>query len=175
MARVKRGVGRPRSTPAAAETGAEAGPSTRGKAAPRGRAQRGRGSRGGRPMNDANDWQVVSPGFKLEPPILRWATGRPRKLMLKASSHDKGSRLGIRKNKCKLCGGFGHVKRLCENPDQHEVLRMHDYDQVHDHRLYEIHDDHEVREMPQYHQALEMQDVKSRNCRHQLNPLHQRE
>ena len=44
MARAKRGVGRPHSSSAAAESG----PSTRGWAAPRGRGIRGRGGRGGR-------------------------------------------------------------------------------------------------------------------------------
>ena len=44
MARAKRGVGRPRTSSAAAESG----PSTRGRAVPRGRGIRGRGGRGGR-------------------------------------------------------------------------------------------------------------------------------
>ena len=71
------------------------------------------------PMVDVHDWEIVNPGFKLEPPILRRPPGRPRKLRIKAS-HEKGSRLGARRRKCKRCGGLGHIKRLCKNPVPHD-------------------------------------------------------
>ena len=33
-------------------------------------------------MRDPNDWDTVSPGFKLEPPIVRRSCGRPRNLKI---------------------------------------------------------------------------------------------
>ena len=67
------------------------------------------------PIADENDWEIVDPGFKLEPPVLRRPPGRPRKERTEAFT-AKGSRLGARKRKCKRCGGLGHIKRLCKNP-----------------------------------------------------------
>ena len=69
-------------------------------------------------MVDVHDWEIVNPGFKLEPPILRRPPGRPRKLRIKAC-HEKVSRLEARQRKCKRCGGLGHIKRLCKNPVPH--------------------------------------------------------
>ena len=76
------------------------------------------------PMADENDWEIVDPGFKLQPPVLRRPPGRPRKLRIEAST-DKGSRLGARKRKCKRCGRFGHIKRLCKNPVTHDIVPVH--------------------------------------------------
>ena len=36
-------------------------------------------------------------------------------------SHEKLSRLGASKTKCKWCIGFGHINRLCKNPIWHDL------------------------------------------------------
>ena len=125
-------------------------------------------------MRDPNDWDTVSPGFKLEPPIVRRSRGRPRNLKIRASqTHDKGSRLGVRNNKYKRCGGFGHIKRLCDGLVVHQVQKMqrkHKDDQVHDHEVQDIqpmHLDDEVHD----HLVQELHDVHEiLNCRHQVIP-----
>ena len=76
------------------------------------------------PMADENNWEIVDPGFKLQPPVLRRPPGRPRKLRIEAST-DKCPRLGARKRKCGRCGGFGHIKRLCKNPVPHDLVPVH--------------------------------------------------
>lgn len=65
-------------------------------------------------MRGHTKWKVVDQGFRLETPVLKRSPGRPRKRRFK-TSHEKGSRLGARKNKCKHCGGLGHIKRVCKN------------------------------------------------------------
>jgi hypothetical protein len=50
------------------------------------------------PMADESDWEIVNPGFKLEPPILRRPHGSPKKKMIEAS-YEKVPRLRSRKNK----------------------------------------------------------------------------
>ena len=48
------------------------------------------------PLTDLNDWEVVNPGFKLEPPILRKPPGRPKNKTIEGS-HEKVPRLGASK------------------------------------------------------------------------------
>ena len=113
-------------------------------------------------MRDPNDWDTVSSGFKLEPPIVRRSRGRPRNLKITTSqTQDKCSKLGVRNNKCKRCGGFGHIKRLYDSLVVHEVEEMqrkHEDDQVHDHEVQDtqlMHLDDQVHD----HLVQEIHDV----------------
>ena len=56
---------------------------------------------------------MVDPGFKVCAPVLKRATGRPRKSRIRPCS--KGVGLGARKRKCTRCGGFGHFGKYCDN------------------------------------------------------------
>jgi hypothetical protein len=60
-----------------------------------------------------HQWEVVNPGFVLNPPVQTRAPGRPRKTRIRSSAKD--SVLGPRKKKCKRCGGLGHIARNCKN------------------------------------------------------------
>jgi hypothetical protein len=60
-----------------------------------------------------HQWEVVNPGFVLNPPVQTRAPGRPRKTRIRSSA--EGSGLGPRKRKCKRCGGLGHIARNCKN------------------------------------------------------------
>lgn len=65
-------------------------------------------------MVGKQQWDIVDPGFKLHAPVLRRPKGRPRKTRIRSSAEGAG--VGARKRKCKRCGGFGHIARLCTNP-----------------------------------------------------------
>lgn len=84
------------------------------------------------PLRGHIEWEVADPGFGDEPPILKGPPGRPRKRIIKGS-HEKGSRLGARKNKCKCCGGLNHIKRVCKNivPLESEADEVHVEEDAH--------------------------------------------
>lgn len=46
--------------------------------------------------------------------MLRRLKERPRETRIGSSTEGAG--LGTRKRKCKRCGGFEHIARLCKNP-----------------------------------------------------------
>jgi hypothetical protein len=60
-----------------------------------------------------HQWEVVNPGFILNPLVQTRAPGRPRKTRIRSSA--EGSGLGPRKRRCKRCGGLGHIARNCKN------------------------------------------------------------
>lgn len=65
------------------------------------------------PMTDKNQWPKVDLGFKLWPPILKRAAGRPRKRRFKGCEEGGYSK---RRSKCKRCGQFGHMMKTCNEP-----------------------------------------------------------
>ncbi|CAL4988960.1 unnamed protein product [Urochloa decumbens] len=61
------------------------------------------------PIPDKTHWPQVDLGFKLWPPVLKRAAGRPRTRRIKAV--DEG---GSKKSrKCRRCGQFGHMQKTC--------------------------------------------------------------
>ena len=62
------------------------------------------------PMIDRNQWPKVDMGFKLWPPILKRAAGRPRTRRMKGAE-EGGRTSGMRQ--CKRCGQFGHMMKTC--------------------------------------------------------------
>ena len=62
------------------------------------------------PMTDRNQWPKVDMGFKLWPPILKRAAGRPRTRRMKGAE-EGGRTSGMRQ--CKRCGQFGHMMKTC--------------------------------------------------------------
>jgi uncharacterized C2H2 Zn-finger protein len=61
------------------------------------------------PMTDKTQWPKVDLGFKLWPPVLKRAAGRPRTRRIKAAD-EGGTR---KKKKCKRCGQLGHMQKTC--------------------------------------------------------------
>ena len=100
------------------------------------------------PMADANDWEIVNPGFKLEPPNFRRPCGRPPKLSIEGS-HEKGSRLGSRKNKGKEKVVIEEVEDVQQIPEQKET-------QLYDVVLHEV---QEYVVMPEVQLDVELQEV----------------
>jgi len=64
----------------------------------------------GKPMTDSKQWPKVDPGFKLWPPILKRAAGRPRKRRYKSAAEGGTVR---RTTKCTRCKQFGHMAKTC--------------------------------------------------------------
>ncbi|KAM0871572.1 hypothetical protein ACQ4PT_039311 [Festuca glaucescens] len=64
-------------------------------------------------LEGKQQWDIVDPGFKLCPPILKRAAGRPRKRRIRPRSEGAG--LGPRRCKCTRCGGSGHFAKYCDN------------------------------------------------------------
>jgi hypothetical protein len=62
------------------------------------------------PMTDRQQWPKVDPGFKLWPPILKRAAGRPRTRRYKG--WEEGGK-GRRTVTCKRCHQKGHMKKTC--------------------------------------------------------------
>jgi len=63
-----------------------------------------------KPMTDSKQWPKVDPGFKLWPPILKRAAGRPRKRRYKSAAEGGTVR---RTTKCTRCKQFGHMAKTC--------------------------------------------------------------
>ncbi|KAM0863668.1 hypothetical protein ACQ4PT_044427 [Festuca glaucescens] len=64
-------------------------------------------------LEGKQQWDIVDPGFKLCPPVLKRAAGRPRKSQIRPRS--KGAGLGPRRRNCTKCGGSGHFAKYCDN------------------------------------------------------------
>jgi hypothetical protein len=63
-----------------------------------------------KPMTDRKQWPQVNLGFKLWPPSLKPAAGRPRKRRFKSAA-EGGS--GKRTTRCKRCKQLGHMAKTC--------------------------------------------------------------
>ena len=63
-----------------------------------------------KPMTDRNQWPQVDPGFKLWPPILKRAAGRPRKRRFKSAA-EGGTQ--TKTTKCSRCNQLGHMAKTC--------------------------------------------------------------
>ncbi|KAM0920763.1 hypothetical protein ACQ4PT_007324 [Festuca glaucescens] len=64
-------------------------------------------------LEGKQQWDIVDPGFKLCPPVLKRAAGRPRKSQIRPRS--EGDELGPTRRKCTRCGGSGHFAKYCDN------------------------------------------------------------
>ena len=60
-------------------------------------------------MTDKKQWPMVDVGFKLHPPMLKKATGRPRTQRIKSAFES----ISKRRHKCKECKEFGHMMKTC--------------------------------------------------------------
>ena len=56
-------------------------------------------------------WAEYNPGFKLHPPALHRAPGRPRVNRLGPGAEGAA----VKRRRCKRCGIEGHIQRLCNN------------------------------------------------------------
>jgi len=63
------------------------------------------------PMTDKNNWPKVNMGFKLWPPVLKRAAGRPRARRMKSAA--EGGKSTRTQRQCKRCGQFGHMMKTC--------------------------------------------------------------
>jgi hypothetical protein len=64
-------------------------------------------------MVGKQQWDIVNLGFVLHTPVQGRAPERPRKTKIRSSAEGTG--LGLRKRKCKRCGGLGDITRNCKN------------------------------------------------------------
>jgi len=64
-------------------------------------------------LPDKNLWKKVNMGFKLLPPILKRAAGRPRTRRYKGVEEGGSTK---RRARCKRCQGFGHLQKTCTEP-----------------------------------------------------------
>ncbi|CAO2192305.1 unnamed protein product, partial [Urochloa humidicola] len=63
------------------------------------------------PMTDKSEWEKVDMGFKLWPPLLKKAAGRPRIRRIVGVEEGGSSSKGRRA--CKRCGQLGHMQKTC--------------------------------------------------------------
>lgn len=63
------------------------------------------------PMTDRQQWPKVDPGFKLWPPILKRAAGRPR--VRRYKGWEEGGGNSRRTVTCKRCHQKGHMQKTC--------------------------------------------------------------
>ena len=61
------------------------------------------------PIPDKSMWPQVQLEFKLWPPVLKRAAGRPRSRRIKSVA-EGGSR---KRKRCKRCGQLGHMQKTC--------------------------------------------------------------
>lgn len=64
------------------------------------------------PVPDKSQWPKVDLGFKLWPPKLKRAAGRPRTRRIRGVE-EGGSRANKKRKQCKRCGQFGHMQKTC--------------------------------------------------------------
>ena len=60
-------------------------------------------------MTDKKQWPVVDVGFKLHPPVLKKAAGRPRTQRIKSAFES----ISKRRHKCPECKELGHLLKTC--------------------------------------------------------------
>ena len=70
-------------------------------------------------LPDKSLWKKVNMGFKLLPPILKRAAGRPRIRRFKGAEEGGSTK---RRARCKRCGGFGHLQKTCTEPVPDHLL-----------------------------------------------------
>lgn len=63
------------------------------------------------PMTDRTQWPEVDMGFKLCPPVLKRAAGRPRTRRIKGC--EEGGGRVVRRMRCRRCGDYGHMMKTC--------------------------------------------------------------
>ncbi|WVZ72240.1 hypothetical protein U9M48_020734 [Paspalum notatum var. saurae] len=63
------------------------------------------------PLPDKTQWEPVDIGFKLLPPLLKRAAGRPRTRRIVGV--EEGGSGTKRRQRCKRCGGLGHLQKTC--------------------------------------------------------------
>ncbi|KAM0876913.1 hypothetical protein ACQ4PT_035850 [Festuca glaucescens] len=64
-------------------------------------------------LEGKQQWDIVDPGFKLCPSVLKREAGRPRKSRI--WPHGEGAGLGPRRRKCTRCGGSGNFSKFRDN------------------------------------------------------------
>jgi len=67
------------------------------------------------PIPDRTQWLVVDLGFKVEPPLLKRAAGRPKKQRIRGCLEKNANKKKVR---CKRCGDFGHFMNSCKLAEQ---------------------------------------------------------
>jgi len=63
------------------------------------------------PMTDRSQWPEVNLGFKVYPPLLGRAPGRPKVQRQRGCLEKNANKKKVR---CKRCGGFGHFAKTCK-------------------------------------------------------------
>ena len=66
------------------------------------------------PMTDRSQWLEVNLGFKVYPPLLGRAPGRPE-VQRQMGCLEKNA--NKKKVKCPRCGDFGHFQKTCKMPE----------------------------------------------------------
>jgi len=69
------------------------------------------------PMQDRSQWPEVNLGFKVFPPLLGRAPGRPKVQRIRGSIEKNVNKKKVR---CKRCKSFGHFAKTCKQPMQGE-------------------------------------------------------
>ncbi len=67
------------------------------------------------PIPDRSQWPEVDLGFKVRPPLLKRASGRPRKQRIRGCLEINANKKVVR---CKRCRGFGHFMKSCKLAEQ---------------------------------------------------------
>jgi hypothetical protein len=65
------------------------------------------------PMQDRSQWPEVNLGFKVFPPLLGRAPGRPKVQRIRGSIEKNVNKKKVR---CKRCKYFGHFAKTCKQP-----------------------------------------------------------
>ena len=63
------------------------------------------------PMPDRSQWPEIDLGYKVFPPLLERAAGRPKVVRQRGCLENRANKKKVR---CKRCGGFGHFFKTCK-------------------------------------------------------------
>ena len=63
------------------------------------------------PMPDRSQWPEIDLGFKVHPPLLGRAAGRPKVQRQRGCLEKNPDKKKVR---CSRCGGFGHFAKTCK-------------------------------------------------------------